>query len=42
MAMVLLDCAYRKQNNKNFLIFNYFTLENKQSIKIQYNYFIHH
>ena len=30
MATVLLDCAYRKQNNKEFLIFNYFTLENKQ------------
>jgi hypothetical protein len=27
---VLLDCAYRKQNNKTILIFNYFTLENKQ------------
>jgi hypothetical protein len=42
MATVLLDCAYRKQNNKNILIFNYFTLENKQSIKIQYNCFNHH
>ena len=33
MATVLLDCAYRKQNNKKILIFNYFTLENKQFIK---------
>ena len=27
MATVLLDFAYRKQNNKKILIFKYFTLE---------------